>query len=380
MMKQKRRLVVKFGSKTVVDCEGRINAKVMGECLKEVAKLREDYSIVIVSSGAVRLGRQIPSLIMHKVSNWKDLPYGKDILAEQLQAGNGWPKLMSYFLGVFEHMGIDCAQILATGVDFRDRYRYLGLRSVTENYLEAGIIPVFNENDVLAPVRHSGDIDDNDQLAAMTAAMVGAIKLIVLSDVDGFIDGPISNPNSRVVPVIVNPDEYEGMIDDSASEGKGGMLSKLHTASLVMKLGIDMHLVNGSTQNVLTRIMAGEKLGSYFPAATEKPKAIKAWLATAPAGPGKIIASTTLAEVLRDKRIASVLITGIDQIEGRFEKGEIISVYDDRGQRLGKGQVRYSSEELNRRVEEYRQDKAKEIADTGRKGDEAIHYDYFVFD
>jgi len=167
------------------------------------------------------------------------------------------------------------------------------------------------------------------------------------------------------------------MVDDSITNGKGGMTSKLRMAQLAMELGLDMHIVNGKTEHVVTRVLAGENVGTHFPAhEIKKLSDLKKWLRTAPAQ-GRIVVSTTLADAYCKRSAASVLCAGIEKVQGAFANHAVVEVYDDKGRLLGKGQVRLSSVEIETRMKFHVERRSQGI--TGDKADIAIHYDYFTF-
>ena len=372
----RKRIILKFGSSTIADEAGRINADIMEQLIAEIVYLLREHEVLLVSSAAVRLGRSAQALLRGSLQRYRDLPYSKEILREQMLAAVGQGKLITYYLQAFGALGVECAQLLTTTRDFAERERYVGLRTVTVNLLTAGVVPIFNQNDPVFPDLHVEAIENNDQLAVLVAVMVGAHGIVVVSDVDGFRAGPPNDPVSPIVPVIQDVEEYLPMVDDSITNGKGGMTSKLRMAQLAMALGLDMHIVNGRTDHVVTRALAGEQIGTYFPAHEIKLSDLKKWLRTAPAQ-GRIVVSTTLADAYCKKSAVSVLCAGIDQVQGTFANHAVVEVYDDKGRLLGKGQTRLSSAEIETRMKFHVERRSQGI--TGDKADIAIHYDYFTF-
>ncbi|MDP2736529.1 MAG: glutamate 5-kinase [bacterium] len=377
MREQIQRIVIKIGSKILTDENGHFNKAVVEKLVKDIAyiKEKENIEVVLVSSGAVALGREIKSLEKFEIET-SAIKYNKAILREQILASIGQPRLMAFYCGEFSKYKLACAQILATRAVFADRQAYLSIRTVTESLMKLNVIPVFNENDVLSP--EELDFSDNDQLASMVAAMLVADKLIVLSDVDGVYNNIDNGSKRQVIPVIEKADNYIKNIDDSKSQGKGGMKSKLMIADLITSLGIDMHIASGSEHKVISRIMAGEKLGTFFPAKSKKVKAIKNWLSTAAVSHGRIYVSTYLADILKKKQTASILITGIERIEGKFNKGEVASVYGD-NKKLGRGLTHYSSRDIEQKIVWYQKKSDNEKAKIKAADIVAVHYNYFSF-
>lgn len=376
-MKNKiQRIVIKIGSKILTDEDGHFNKAVVESLVKDIAyiKEKENIEVVLVSSGAVALGKATKSLEKFGVET-SAIKYNKTILKEQILAAIGQPRLMAFYCGEFKKYKLDCAQLLATRAVFADRQAYLSIRTVTESLIKLNVIPIFNENDVLSP--EELDFSDNDQLASMVAAMLVADKLIVLSNVEG-VYNDLKGAKREVIPVIERATDYMKNIDDSKSLGKGGMKSKLNIADLITSLGVDMYIANGSEKKVVSRILSGEKLGTFFPAQSKKVKAIKNWLSTAAVSHGRIYVSTYLADILKKKQTASVLITGIERIEGKFNKGEVVSVYGD-NKKLGRGLTHYSSRDIEQKIVWYQKKSDNEKAKIKAADIVAVHYDYFSF-
>ena len=372
-----QRIIIKIGSKILTKPDGSFNNSAMAGLVKDIAAIKNELKleIALVSSGAVALGKSIKALKKFEV-NSAAVKYDKQILKEQILAAAGQPKLMASYINEFEKYKFNCAQILATRAVFADRPAYLSIRTVTENLLKLNVIPIFNENDSLAP--EELDFSDNDQLAGMVAAMLTADKLIILSNVDGVYED-IADAKGKVIPVIEKAANYLKNIDDSKSQGKGGMRSKLIIADLMNSLGIDMHIANGTNKKIISKILSHETIGTYFPAKSKKYKALKNWLATAAVSRGKIYVSTYLADLLNKKQTASVLLAGIEKVEGGFSKGEVVGIYGDEGKLLGRGLARYDSADLLNKLVWYNKKSDLEKAKIKTADVIAVHYDYFCF-
>ncbi len=374
-----RRIVIKLGTSSLTNQDGTPNEAVAFRVAKEVQLLREREGIesVIVSSGAVGLGRKnMPADF--KLQMTQGIHYDRQILHEQVLASIGQAELISTWTRAFR-LGDGtpgCGQLLITGPDFADHDRYLSIKGVTENLLRAGQVPVFNNNDVLAPGKVN--LGDNDQLAALVGAMVGAEKVILLTNVDGLLDGEPGADGSNVVSVVKDAAAVSMLVNDNLSTGKGGMMSKLATAELVTSLGMDLHIASGLTDGVVSDILAGKETGTFFPRRISKPTSeFKRWLATAAVSAGKIVVSTTLADLLQNQRSASVLLTGVESIEGNFPAASVVEIYNDEGVMLGKGRTKYSSLQIRRKL------KNKTNRDTKMGGvandEDIIHYNHLVF-
>ena len=372
-------LIVKIGSRVLTQNDGHLNKEVVIGLVEDISKVKKEneINIALITSGAVSLGRSMIDLSEFKIDA-EAIKYDKSIVKEQILAAVGQSGLMKFYTEEFEKYGIKCAQILATRSDFADREKYLSLRTVTKNLLKLGVVPIFNENDVLSP--EELDFSDNDQLAAMIAAMLVADRLLILTNVDGVYDGSPSDPSSKIIPEIEEPLNFMKKVDASVQTGKGGMKSKLITADTITSLGISMTVANGLKRNIVRDIAADKKIGTFFPAKSKKVRALKNWLATAAISEGRIIVSTFLADILRKKiKTASILFNGIEKVEGNFSEKEVVEVCDDEGVILGKGLSKYGADKLREMVELYRNKPDKEKREKKSTDIIAIHFDYFVF-
>lgn len=373
-------IVVKIGSRVLTREDGQLNKEAASVLIRDIAKLKSEngFKIVIVTSGAVNLGRSALNADFG-IDEGASKKYGKDIIREQILASIGQPKLMAFYDNEFSKYGFSCSQILATRTDFADRDRYMSMKTVASNLLRLGLVPIFNENDVLSP--EELDFSDNDQLAAMISAMLVADFLILLTNVDGVLDKSPNDPDAKIVSLINEAGDYIKNVDKSVRLGKGGMESKLMTADMVTSLGIPVYIANGLEKNVLLKLMQDKvTIGTFFPSRrVKKVGTIRGWLATAAVSEGKIIVSTFIADILKKKQTASILFTGIEKIEGNFSEKDVIEVCNDEGIVLGKGVCKYSAEILANHIKEYKGKADIDKAMTKAADIVAIHYDYFMF-
>ncbi|MCL5410795.1 MAG: glutamate 5-kinase [Patescibacteria group bacterium] len=252
------KVVVKIGSNALTTHDGQLNKKIVANLAHEVSQLRKStgHDFVLVTSGAVSTGRStISARALH----------GGKTAVKQTLAAIGQPLLMTSYAEAFGSCGIVCAQILLTWNDFINAERKLTLQEIVNLMLANGIVPVMNENDAISSEELMNAFTDNDQLAALVSILIKADKLVVLTDVDGFLDGSPNNSSSKVIPVIEKIDEYLDKIDDTASNGKGGMRSKLKTAKMVTEQGVSMYIANGKRIGTLTGIIKGNSVGTLFP-------------------------------------------------------------------------------------------------------------------
>jgi len=360
-----KKIVIKIGSQVITQGKN-LNIKNINNIINDIVNVKkEKYEIIIISSGAVSTGLQTFEKDFKIINNTSK----KETLKRKILASVGWPNLMQIYKNKFEEKNIKCAQILVNRSDFSNRNRYLSLREVTQNLLNLNILPIFNENDVLSAEEEN--FSDNDQLASMIAAMVVADLLIILTDVNGVYNKDPEKKDAKLINEIKNIEEIIENINNKKSEfGRGGMKNKLISAKLITSLGIPLLIANGFRKNILEKIILKNKLlGTFFPASKKIVKPIKSWIKIASEQNGKIFVSTFLADILRNKKTASILLTGIEKQEGNFKKGDVVQVYDLNNTLIGKGQIKYSSVELDNFLKQEK--KENKII---------IHYDYFIFE
>jgi len=372
------RIVVKIGSRVLTNEAGLLNKRVVKKLVEDISTLNNERNIevIIVSSGAVSMGRSVLD-ISKEMINLNGIDSDKEIVVEQILASVGQVKLVTEYENFFDKHNLQCAQILTTRRDFADRSAYLNLKLVVENLLKLNIIPIFNENDVLS--QEELDFTDNDQLSYMIAAMLQVDALFILTDIDGVFNKNPTDPTAKVVHKIENISKYFSAVDDSISKGKGGMYSKLLSADIITSLGIPMYIANGMKKNIISRILLGQKLGTYFPAKKSKKTALKKWLATAANEKGTIVVSTFLADMLRSEKTTSVLFPGIENIDGDFDKGDVILIVDEKNNSLAKGIVKYPYNKLQEKIDQYNNMTDTEKSKVKSSEIIAVHYDYLVF-
>ena len=329
-----RRIVVKIGSALLVDRNaGHLRADWLHALAQDVAWLRGlGADVILVSSGSIALGRSVLGLS------------GRDLALEQSQAAAavGQIRLARAYEEALAPHGITTGQVLVTLEDSADRRRYLNSRATLETLLSLGVVPIVNENDTIATdeIRYG----DNDRLAAQVAVTVGADKLILLSDVDGFYTGnPNDDPEARRFDVIdrITP-EIEAMAGDAGSGlSKGGMKTKLMAAKMAIAGGCDMAITEGSPDNPLKLLENGAN-ATWFTAEGDPQHARKRWIA-AMKPRGEIVVDAGAEMALGNGR--SLLPAGVTRVTGTFGRGEPVAIVTLAGRKLGQGLTRYTSAE-----------------------------------
>jgi len=323
-------LVVKIGTSTLVR-DGEISQSFIGDLARQIAFLREEHwRVAIVSSGAVRAGLNI---IGREKAN--------SLVEKQAAAAIGQSLLMrEYRVALAEH-NLHVAQILLTRADVSDRRRFLNARHTFEQLFDWGVVPVVNENDTVSTEEIR--VGDNDTLAALTALVAQADKVLLLSDIDGFYLPNRAAPESEIgeiTPEIVKAAGGAGSVG-----GTGGMKTKLDAARIATDAGVELVIASGRAPDVAVRVARAELIGTRF-TAPKRLNARKSWIAHGRAVEGTLILNPRARAALVE-RGASVLPIGIERVEGEFAAGALVRVRDEIGE-IGRGLCAFSSDELTR--------------------------------
>ena len=333
-----RRWVVKVGSSLVTrDGQGLDHERITA-WVEQICSLKQQgREIVLVSSGSVAEG-----LVR---LGWKQRPEALNDL--QAAAAVGQMGLIQAYESKFLQHDVHTAQVLFTHEDMSDRKRYLNARSTLNRLLDLGVVPVVNENDTVAieEIRFG----DNDRLAALTANLIEADLLILLTDQDGMYDAdPRQNPAAELLDtVLVDDRRLDGMASGSGALGRGGMITKIQAARLAARSGATTLIAGGKHDDVLTRIAAGEHLGTQFCPAHEPMAARKQWLAGHVVLPGKLQLDAGAVKVLTQSG-RSLLPVGVKAVYGDFQRGAVIACIDEQGVEIARGLVNYSSQEIDK--------------------------------
>lgn len=327
------RLVVKVGSSLLVEA-GTARAAWLHSLAADLAMLRrQGTQIVVVSSGAIALGAARLSLARG----------GRGSLADaQAAASVGQIALAGLWSQALEEHGLIAAQMLLTLEDLEDRRRYLNAAATFERLLEAGAVPVVNENDSVATAEIR--FGDNDRLAARVAQAAGAQGVLLLSDVDGLYDRDPRAPGATLIPCVAGVDQtIMAMASGTSSSGlgSGGMTSKLQAAQIAERAGIALGIVNGTRCNpVAAALQSG--CGTLFVPQRDA-SARQAWLGGRLAPSGVLTVDQGAAAALEGG--ASLLAAGVIEVAGAFRRGDLVTIVGSKGDRLAQGLVEYSAEE-----------------------------------
>ena len=333
-----RRWVVKLGSALLTNNGCGLRVDTLGVWVEQIIELRrKGVDIVLVSSGAVAEG--VARL------GWKQRPHALHEL--QAVAAVGQMGLIQAYEHCFQKYDVHTAQILLTHDDISDRKRYLNARSTLRTLVQLGIVPIINENDTVATdeIRFG----DNDNLAGLVANLIEADLLVLLTDKAGLYDSdPRKNSNANLISDATAGDKtLEQYAGAGGVLGRGGMLTKLRAADTAAQSGANTVIASGMEDRVLLRIINGEDIGTLLTAKKGRVVARKQWLASSRRAKGKICLDDGAIKVLLEQG-KSLLAVGVNNVEGEYKRGEIVSCVDVAGNEIARGLVNYNAEETRK--------------------------------
>lgn len=356
-----KRIAVKIGSNVLTRKDGTLDITRMSALVDQVAELHHaGMEIVLISSGAVASGRS-------EVKVGKKLD---SVSARQLYSAVGQAKLINRYYELFREHGLKCGQVLTTKENFGSRTHYLNQKHCMEVMLEHGVIPIVNENDTISVTELM--FTDNDELSGLIATMMGMDALIILSNIDGIYNGNPADPASRVIPVVERgkTDLASYVQTGRSSFGRGGMLTKCHIAQKVADEGILVVIANGKRSNILVDLLKDPETipCTRFLPAVKPVSSVKKWIAHSEGfAKGEIHINKGAEEALLAPKATSLLLVGVTQVVGDFEKDDIVRIVNKEGKLLGVGCAGYGSEEARTLI-------------GSRDLKPLVHYDYLYID
>ncbi len=358
-----RRIVVKIGSALIIGANEReINSAWLDGLAADIAALRKQgREIVLVSSGAVALGRDVLGVGMKELK----------LEEKQAAAACGQMRLVEGFRRSLDAHDLSPAQILLSIEDSDNRRRFLNARNTIETLIRAGVIPVINENDTVATEELR--FGDNDRLAARVAQMIGADVLVLLSDVDGLYErNPALHPDAAHIPRVEAITEViESMAGKPLSHtGSGGMVTKIMAARIAVASGCHTVIALGKAPNPLKRLAEGAR-HTLFVAHGDPASAKKNWIAHRLTLAGEIIIDEGALKAIKNGK--SLLPAGVKQVTGNFERGDAVVIKTPEGKEIGRGLVAYSVGDARRIAGHKSAEIASILGFPGR--DELIHRD-----
>ena len=361
------RIVIKIGSNIIAGRNG-LDDKQISRLADEISEIySRGCDVVVVSSGAIAAG--MSRLMLKRKPS--------DIRHKQAAAAVGQSALMWAYEQAFSRHNIKVAQILLTRDAFFDRARYINAKNTILTLLDYRVVPIINENDSVSIEEIK--FGDNDLLASLVAGLVGADHLIILSDVDGlYSKDPKRHPDAELISIVreITPELKKIAGGTGSIVGTGGMYSKITAAEKAMNYGIRVSIINGRKKGLLEMlILENKQIGTTFVPSKRKMSARKGWIAFGVRSKGEIVIDEGARMALVEKG-KSLLPSGIKEVRGEFNAGDAVYCVDEKGNRVAKGLINYSSKELNRIKGLKTSDIAKVLG--YKYADEVIHRDNLV--
>ncbi len=337
IMKSVRRATVKIGSAVVFNEHSGLNHERIANIAGDVAQLeRSGKEIVLVTSGAIRTGLRV--LRGLQADRSLEVPC-------KTAAAVGQSQLLRAYAEEFERVGFQTAQILLMRSDVSHRQRGSDLRRVICQLLSLHVVPLVNENDVILKEDTRERVRENDKLASLIGAKIGAEAVILLSDVEGFYTADPSQEGSKRYTLIreITENMERQARDVSSGKGKGGIWPKLQAAKAAINANMVCIVANGRIQGVLKRIMAGDDIGTIF-----VPSEAEGWKAAVASG--GVLETQIVVDQGAKKAILqrgkSLLAAGITEVRGCFSASATVSIVSDDGQEIARGRANYSSSQI----------------------------------
>ncbi|MBE3084663.1 MAG: glutamate 5-kinase [Bacteroidetes bacterium] len=352
------RIAIKVGSNVITKSDGSLNDGRILRLVEDVAILyKRGIEVVLISSGAVAAGRS-------EVSPSKKTNI---IAAKQIWAAIGQVKLMSSYQFLFGKYGIQAGQLLATKESFRDRRHYLNMKNCISAMLENKVLPIVNENDTISI--NELMFTDNDELSGLISSIMDCDSLIILSNVDGVYNGVPGHTGTELINIIDEDSEDldQYISSEKSGFGRGGMITKCSIARKIASQGIDVFIANGTRDSIITDIVRRKDVPyTHFVASAKRETGVKKWLSHSDTfAKGAVIINEGAKDALLGERATSLLMIGITRVDGFFKSGDIVRIFDERGNNIGLGKSQYDSKKAEQHIGE-------------KLSKPFIHYDYLV--
>ncbi|WP_243291569.1 glutamate 5-kinase [Bacillus sp. FJAT-47783] len=336
-----KRIVVKIGSSSLTDVNGGLSKEKLIDHVEAIAHLKNiGYDVVLISSGAVSAG-------------FKQLGYPSRPVTtqgKQAAAAVGQGLLIQAYTEAFKQHGMVCAQLLLTRGDFQKKEQYKNAHNTLQELLKRSVLPIINENDSVSIEELT--FGDNDMLSALVSGLVHAESLIILTDINGlYDDNPKHNPNAKRLDYVqkISHELIHSLSNDSGSKvGTGGMKSKLLAAQTALSLGVNVFIGKGNGRNKIEVMLNGNGDGTYIGHPhLSIVKNSKQWVALHSEIKGEIEVDDGAEQAILFEG-KSLLPAGIKNASGLFHQGDVVQIVNRQKQVIGKGEVNYSKEELEK--------------------------------
>lgn len=325
-----KRIVVKVGTNLLSDRSG-IDSQRIEQVVEDIVNLRsQGFQVLLVSSGAIGLGAKELGRISAV----------KQVALRQACASIGQPILMSHYRAAFKRHDVVCSQVLITRSELNERKTFVNLRNSVQTLLDLGVVPVFNENDAVSTAEIGTAFGDNDRMSAFVASKIDADLLVILTDIDGLYT---KNPRKEHDAVLLGEVEKidDTVLSYAGTAGSvfsvGGMKTKLLAAKIASTAGCATIIASGYEKSVLSRLLAGEPLGTYIHADKRLGQRARWIINSSPKGTIRIDEGAVRA--LRAHK--SLLPSGVVSVEGVFHEGDVVMVNE-----IAKAVPYYNSTEI----------------------------------
>ena len=334
-MNEKRNIVVKIGSALLAN-QTLLTPRYgfLQRLMEDIADLRsEGHDVIVCSSGSVALGLRIVG----------ERPETAGVSDKQAAAACGMPLLLNAYKQVGHEFGFEIAQILLTLGDFEDHRRFLNTRNTVNRLLEAGVMPIVNENDTITTEEIR--VGDNDRLAAKVAQMVGATDFIILTGVDGLFDRNPDDPDAEFVPEVTDVGPYMDATKGKSTLGTGGMETKLQAANMAQEAGVTTWIAQGEADRPLSMVLDGSRRSTKILPNPNPLSGWDSWIANRLQMAGSIVINENIAANLADGKRA-ITRSDIISMDGDFSRGDVLHIYDSKGIERARGLSDFTSEEI----------------------------------
>ncbi|MBM39966.1 MAG: glutamate 5-kinase [Chloroflexi bacterium] len=365
-----RRIIVKAGTNILTGGSDELDEVFIENLVSQISDLSKvGREMILVSSGAVAAGR----------GAMKSLGKSSALPDRQVLAAVGQGRLMHLYEEAFAIHGIPTAQALLSRRDVNDRLGYLNLRNTLLSLLVNGVVPVINENDVVAVEELEGEVfGDNDTLSALVANLIDADLLVILGSVEGmYTKDPNIHKDAQLISVVEKIDDKVNQYAGPSSDirGRGGMVTKIQAAQLATASGVDVVIANGMKDSVISRLSKGEKIGTLFKTSVSKLESRKRWMLSGLSNKSHIKIDQGAVSALKASK-TSLLPAGVLGCMGKFERGDIVYIRDENENNIAAGISNYGSPDL-RKIQGLNSDLIEKILGH-HYGDEVIHRDNMV--
>jgi glutamate 5-kinase len=331
----RKRIVIKIGSSLLANEETlKLRYAFLSALMGDIKTLKDQgHDVVLMSSGAVALG-------LNAVNK---APGQATLLDKQAAAACGQPLLLNAYRNLASEHNLSIAQVLVTLDDLEGRKRFLNIKNTLERLFDNDIVPIVNENDTITTEELR--VGDNDRLAASVAHMIQAEKFVILTSVDGLYDRDPSEPGAEFVAELKDVSKYIAAASGTSALGSGGMLTKLVAANMAQHSGCTTYLAEGVLEEPVVGALNGSRRCTICPAIGTPATAWHGWLSNRLHMAGSLTVRQAVADAIAEGP-CGVSNTDIVAVNGDFQKGDVLHVYDEQGNELARGLSSFSAQDV----------------------------------